>query len=462
MPAQTHRPQPTPTPWESQRFSSPAPEAEVAPELQSHQGHGNAAMLVALAELAVANEEAQATGPTDAEQVEASQAAAESAQGEAQSMRARLDAKLEEMKRIAGPHIEQGSAAYHVLMRELSPMLPPDLTKAEIAERIGFHEGSVGGVTAGELRQGDDPARPQMVLYTNEEGEKAADEKMASFKKARVWGEAKRAASRGLTRLFGGSTDRSVTPAMTVLFDTNGLDAGITEANEALNGAETKQIMGGMATDEALREAGSAKRLHKAATGQGFGGGIANRIFRKKMPAARGRAQREGLEGRDETGAYVAKEAKAQLLAAKAKVEAQMVDNGIDLSTVSIGAVFDPSQTNLSPNTLNLFVQTKDGRNFHLQDIGGKVSFAKGEAMEALTSELHADGELTGPALAGAARGQGLYPTAQGGFAQVPGDLTSAQRKALQAELQELYGPANEAGTISQEDFDAAVARTRD
>jgi len=419
-------------------------------------------MLVAMAELAVAHDEDKGAAPTDAEQVEASRAAAESAQGEAQTMRARLDAKLEEMKRVAGPHIERGSAAYHVLMRELSPMLPPDLTKAEIVERLGFHESVVGGVPAGELRQGADPARPQMVLYTNEEGEKAADEKMAGFRKARIWGEAKRAAGRGLTRLLGGSTDRSVTPAMTVLFDTNGLEAGIAEANEALNGDETKQLMGGMATDEALQTAGSAKRLHKAATGQGFGGGIANRLFRNKMPEARGRAKQEGLESRDETGAYVAKEAKAQLLSAKAKVEAQMVDNGIDLSTVSIGAVFDADQTQLSPNTLNLFVQTKDGRRFHLQDIGGKVSFETGEAMEALTSELHADGELTGPALAGAARGQGLYPTAQGGFAQVPDDLTSAQREALQGELKELYGAGNEAGTISQEDFDAAVARARD
>ena len=56
-----------------------------------------------------------------------------------------------------------------------------------------------------------------------------------------------------------------------------------------------------------------------------------------------------------------------------------------------------------------------------LQDIGGKVSFETGEAMEAMVSELHADGELTGEALAKVAERFGLRPTDDGGFEAIEG-----------------------------------------
>lgn len=415
-------------PWASQRFSGGTAREEVAPELQDHEGYGNHAMILAMAELAVEREAGAgastsetatpARQPTDAEQVAASRETADGALAEAQGMRARLDAKVAELERLAAPHIRCGSPAFHVLMRTLSPMLPADLSKEEVVAKMGLPTQAIGGVDSLGLRQGADPARPQLVAYSNEEGEAAMEEKMAGFRKARIWGEAKRAPARGLGALLGNSTDRSVKPAMTVLFDgSGGLDAGLEEANEALNGPATQQLTGGVATHEALKEAGSMKRLNKAATGEGLFGGIANRVFRKSMPEARARAAAQGAESRDQAGTYVAKEAKAQLLNARARVEAQMLENGIPLSTVSIGAVFDPSATRLSPNTLNLFIQTKSGARFHLQDIGGKVSFETGEAMEALVSELHADGQLTDEALRKVAARFGLEPTEEGGFA---------------------------------------------
>ena len=72
-------------------------------------------------------------------------------------------------------------------------------------------------------------------------------------------------------------------------------------------------------------------------------------------------------------------------------------------------------------NTLNLFVETRSGERHHLEDIGGSVSFATGESMEALLSELHADGELTESALRTVAAKHGLAPTEDGGFAPLEG-----------------------------------------
>ncbi len=428
MPSQSHRPRSHQTPqgganpWARSTFAGPATEVSAQPELQDHQGYGNHAMLVAMAEMAVerespAAESGAAEELTDAEQAQASRGTADAAQAEADGMRTRLDTKVAEMKRLAAPHIQCGSPAFHVLKRVLAPMLPADLDKQEVLDRMQVPSGSLGGVDSQVLREAEDPARPQLVAYSNEQGEAALQETMAGFTKARMWGEAKRAPARGLGALFGNSTDRSVRPAMTVLFEAgSGLDAGLAEANEALNGPATQQTAGGVATHEALKKAGSMKRLNKAATGQGLGGRIAHRVFQKSMPDARAQAALQGAESREEAGDYVAKEAKAQLLDAKARVEAQMLESKIPLSSVSIGAVFDPSAVRLSPNTLNLFIETKGGSRYHLEDIGGKVSFATGEAMEALVSELHADGALTEEALREVSGRYGLRPTEDGRF----------------------------------------------
>ncbi|MEZ4318720.1 MAG: hypothetical protein R3F61_14500 [Myxococcota bacterium] len=379
-------------------------------------------------------------GPlSDADQIARSREEAAAATGVASAKRAALDAKLADMERQAAPHLQCPSPAFHVLRSELAGSLPAGVApKSEIVDGIGFPQGEVGGVDSRVLRAPADPTRPQLVAYASENGQDALQEKLAGFRSERTKGEMKRAVS-GL--LSGGlSFDREVVPAMSILFDGSGLDAGIAEANEQMSGAHAKDLMAGVATSEALKKAkGKPARLNKAATGRGLGGRIAHRVFENSLPDARAQVRQQGAQSRAQVSEYVSDEARAQLLTQKATVEEQSVGSGLSLDKLGLGAIFDREDTHLSPDTLNLFLQTTEGQKFWLEDIGGQSSYAEADGLEAATSPLHAKGALDNAALSRVSMKQGLYPTAEGAFFRVPPDLEPAKRAEVAARLKQAY-----------------------
>ncbi|MCB9674423.1 MAG: hypothetical protein H6737_04855 [Alphaproteobacteria bacterium] len=377
--------------------------------------------------------------PSDAEQVALAHEVAAGASDTASSKRAALDAKLATMQATAAPHLACRSAAFWELRSALGSSLPTSIgAKSDIVDSLGFPQGEVGGVGSRVLRAPADPTRPQLVAFAGESGQEALQEKLAGFKKERTKGELGRAFSGLLQGSF--SMDREVVPAMSILFDGSGLDAGIAEANEQLGGEQAKDLMAGVATAEALKKAkGRSQRLEKAATGRGLGGRIANRVFRNSLPDARAQVRGEGAKSRAEVADYVTHEARAQLLTQKANVEEQMVDAGLGLDKVGLGAVFDRKDTHLDPDTLNLFLQTKEGGKFWLEDIGGESTYAEADKLEAATSPLHAKGELDNAALSRVSAKYGLYPTQEGGFFRVPADLEPARQAEVRARLQAAY-----------------------
>jgi hypothetical protein len=424
---------------QERRRATNEPQPAYCPEPRFEQALGNAAAQEALRPAAPSPAPAAGRRPTDAEQVAATHAAAADATARAQGQRAALDARLATMEQVAAPHLAARSAAFQTLRAELSPFLPSGIApKSEIVEGTGFPRGETAGVPSRVLRAPLDPTRPQLVAFATAEGQQTLEGKLDAFRAERTKGEI----GRTLGGLFRGKVAREhdAVPAMSILFDGSGIDAGIAEADGQLSGERAKDLMAGVATSRALEQAnGSQRRLEKAATGRGLFGRVANRVFERSLPDARREVKSEGEASRRQVSDYVSSEARAQLLRNQASTEGRMTESGLPLDKVGLGAVFDRADTHLAPDSLNLFLQTEEGKKFWLEDIGGASSYAEADRLEAATSALHGKQALTNAALSAASARQGLYPTAEGSFFRLPADLTPEQRAAAQARVSAAY-----------------------
>ena len=384
MPAQIHRRRTAP-------HAAPSTKAAQAPEHQrpSTPDAGNA-------------ERAASIGP-------GIEAQASEARAKASDLRKKAEAKLADLKRQANPDL-RGMAAWSVMRCELAPMLPKDIEVDEVLATLGFEPATLAGVEGHALRQPADPDRPGLLSIATQEGEKALAEKLNAYTRAKYLVEAPKAAGGLLNRFLGNDEPKhDPKPAMTVMFEAGDtLRDGLSIANDGINGESTKDLSADVATARGLREAGSAKRLNKAATGQGLGGRIANRVFQKTMIKGRNEAWHEGQQGRAQALEVVQAEARASMLTGQAQVEKQSTAQGLSLDKVGIGVVTDSQDQGFAANSLNFYCTTKEGRTVHMKNIGDGVSYSQAAKVESDASEAYTNGELTDKTLESIAQEHGL------------------------------------------------------
>ncbi len=354
---------------------------------------------------------AQASNAQQAESLEPGiEAQAAEARATASALRKRAEEKLAKLEAEARPCL-RSMPAWKVLRRELAPMLPPDITADEVLEDLGFEPETLGGVEARGIRSPKDPDRPSLLTFATAEGEKKLAARLQGYTQAKLWVEGRRIAG-GLLGSFLQREEKPThdpKPAIVVLFDGGtGLSEGLGIANEAINGEKAKDLTAGVATGRALAEAGSGRRLNKAATGEGLGGRIANRVFRKKLLQGRTEAHHEGQKAHSEGVDVVQAEVRASLLTAQAQVEGQMRAKDMPMDKLGIGVVFDTQNLGLAPDSLNFYCRTTEGRIVHLKDIGEAITYVKAANIESETGDAYKAGELSNERLDAIAAKQGL------------------------------------------------------